>query len=109
MLLQKTFTPRQLNRKITIKGDLLVIYKKNKRNKQLSIKMETAKQKIEQEIRKNCKANELYDTNQLITLCVKCLLKYNHLSNKIDFIEIIKEYFKIDEKNRELWELKNEL
>ena len=41
MLLQKTFTPRQLNRKITIKGDLLVIYKKNKSNKQLSLKMET--------------------------------------------------------------------
>ena len=109
MLLQKTFTPRQLNRKITIKGDLLVIYKKNKKNKQLSIKLETAKQKIEQEIKKNCKINELYDTNQLITLCVKCLLKYNHLSNQIDFIQIIKEYFKIDEKNGNLWGLKNEL
>ena len=109
MLLQKTFTPRQLNRKITIKGDLLVIYRKNKKNKQLSIKLETAKQKIEQEIKKNCKINELYDTNQLITLCVKCLLKYNHLSNQIDFIQIIKEYFKIDEKNGNLWGLKNEL
>ena len=113
MLLQKTFTPRQLNRKITIKGDLLVIYKKNKSEKQLSIKKENAKQKIEQEIereiKKKCRVNELYDTNQLITLCVKCLLKYNHLSNKIDFIDIIKKYFKIDEKNGELWGLKNEL
>lgn len=71
--------------------------------------METAKQKIEQEIKKNCKVNELYYTNQLITLCVKCLLKYNHLSNQIDFIEVIKKYFKIDEKNGELWGLKNEL
>ena len=109
MLLQKTFTPRQLNRKITIKGDLLVIYKKDKENKQSSIKLKTAKQKIEQEIKKNCKINELYDTNQLITLCVKCLLKYNHLSNQIDFIQIINEYFKIDEKSGNLWGLKNEL
>lgn len=109
MLLQKTFTPRQLNRKITIKGDLLVIYKKSKRNKQLSIKLETVKQKIEQEIKKNCRTDELYDTNYLITLCVKCLLKYNHISNKIDFIEIIKEYFRVDEKDGNLWRLKNEL
>lgn len=109
MLLQKTFTPRQLNRKITIKGDLLVVYKKNKDSRQSSFKLGTAKQKIEQEIKKNCIMNELYDTNKLITLCVKCLLKYNHLSNKIDFIEIIKKYFKIDEKNGNLWRLKNEL
>ncbi len=109
MLLQKTFTPRQLNRNITIKGDLLVVYKKDKSNKQLSIKLETAKQKIEQEIKKNCNKNELYDTNQLITLCVKCLLKYNHLSNQLNFIDIIKEYFKIDEKSENMWRLKNEL
>lgn len=109
MLLQKTFTPRQLNRKITIKGDLLVVYKKNKSKKQLPVRLETAKQKIEQEIKKNCNNNELYDTNQLITLCVKCLLKYDHVSNQIDFIEIIKEYFKIDERSGNLWGLKNEL
>lgn len=109
MLLQKTFTPRQLNRKITIKGDLLVIYKKNKSNKQLSIKLETTKQKIEEEIRKNCKINYMYDTNQLIALCVKCLLKHNYLSNQIDFIQIIKENFEIDENNGSLWRLKNEL
>lgn len=106
MLLQKTFTPRQLNRKITIKGDLLVIYKKNKCNKQLHIKLETAKEEIEKEIRKKCKINDLYDTNQLITLCVRCLLKYNNLSNQIDFIEIIKENFEIDKNNVDLWRLK---
>ncbi len=109
MLLQKTFTPRQLNRKITIKGDLLAIYKKNESNKILPIKFETTNQKIYQEIKKNCKINQLYDTNQLIILCVKCLLKYNHLTNKIDFFEIIKEYFKLDEENENLWRLKNEL
>ena len=108
MLLQKTFTPRQLNRKITIKGDLLVIYKKSIRKKQVPIKLENSKPKIEQEIRNNCRTDKLYDTNQLITLCVKCLLKYKHLSNKIDFIEIIKEYFEIDEKEKNLWRLKVE-
>lgn len=109
MLFQKTLTPRQLNRKITIKGDLLVVYKKNKSNKQLSIKLETSKQKIEQEIKKSCNKNALYDTNQLITLCVRSLLKYNHLSNQLNFIEIIKEYFEIDEKSGNMWRLKNEL
>lgn len=109
LLMQKTFTPRQLNRKVTIKGDLLVIYKKNKGNKQLSIKLETVKQQIEEEIKRNCKKDVLYDTNQLIVLCVKCLLKYKHISNDVDFIDIIKKYFKIDEEDGNLWRLKNEL
>ncbi|MEB3060170.1 DNA methyltransferase [Parvimonas micra] len=109
MLLQKTFTPRQLNRKITVKGDLLVSYKKNSRNRQMSLNLENITKLIEQEIKQNCKIKELYDTNELITLCVKCLLKYNFISKEIDFIELIKKYFKIDDADKKKWRLKNEI
>ena len=64
---------------------------------------------IEKEIKRNCKIKELYDTNELITLCVKCLLKYNYISKDIDFIELIKKYFQIDEVDEKKWGLKNEI
>lgn len=108
MMLQKTFTPRQLNRKLTLKGDLLVVYKKKVQNKQLSINLENINNKIKNEIKKQCKPDELYETNDLITLFVKCLLKYNYISNNIDFIEIINSYFSIDNENNK-WRLKNEI
>lgn len=97
MMLQKTFTPKQLNRKITVKGDLLVVYKKSLKNRQISLNLENITKMIEKEIKKKCNLNELYDTNELIILCVRCLLKYNYISKDIDFIELIKKYFKIDE------------
>lgn len=109
MMLQKTFTPRQLNRKITVKGDLLVVYKKNVENKQMSLNLESITMMIEKEIKQKCKTNELYDTNELIMICVECLLKYNYISNEIDFIELIKRYFKIDEIDEKKWRLRNEI
>ncbi len=51
MMLQKTFTPRQLNRKITVKGDLLVVYKKNIKNRQMSLNLESITKMIEKEIK----------------------------------------------------------
>ena len=109
MMLQKTFTPRQLNRKITVKGDLLVVYKKVIKNKQMSLDLENITQMIEKEIKEKCKLNQLYDTNELITLCVRCLLKYNCISNNIDFIVLIKKYFEINEDDERKWRLKNEI
>lgn len=109
MLLQKTFTPRQLNRKITVKGDLVVVYKKTDKSKQLSMSLTNIKDEILSKIKKTYKKDELYDTNNLITMCVECLLKYNHLTQKMDFIDLIKKYFEIDKKNSSMWRLKNEL
>ena len=109
MLSQKTFTPRQLNRKMTVKGDMLVVYRKNEENRQLMISFETIRQKIYEDIKKNCVEGELYDTNYLITLCVKCLLKYSNTVYCTNFIEIIKEYFEVDITNEDLWRMKNDL
>lgn len=107
LLLQKTFTPRQLNRKFTIKGDLLVVYRKNKEREEKKIELENLQEIIKKEILKECKIQNLYDTNDLITLCVKCLLKYNYISQSLDFAEIIKKYFDIDKNDERKWRLKD--
>lgn len=92
---QKTFTPRQLNRKMSIKGDVVVTFKKVK-NKQLILDFNNINEKITNEITSKIKKGILYETNDLVILCVSCLLKYNQHSDKIDFIELISEYFSLD-------------
>lgn len=109
MLFQKTFTPRQLNRKFTVKGDLLVAYKKDITNKISSLKSDDIQENIRREILEKCSVKDLYDTNDLIILCVRCLLKYNCTSNDIDFIKLIKMYFEVDINDDKKWRLKNEL
>lgn len=101
---QKTFTPRQLNRKRSIKGDVVVTFKKVK-NKQLILDYNNINEKIKNEITNKIKKGILYDTNDLIILCVSCLLKYNQQSDKIDFIELINQYFSLDD-NSNKWILK---
>lgn len=105
LLLQKTLTPRQLNRKFSIKGDLVVTYKKVKQ-KQITLDYTNINDKIENEIKQNCYINKAYETNELIILFIKCLLKFSNSTNKIDFIDLINKYFILDEKSSK-WFLKN--
>ncbi len=107
LLIQKTFTPRQLNRKLSIKGDLVVTYKKVK-NKQIVLDYNNIQDKIINEIKENCKSGVPYDTNELIVLCVKCLLKYNQIAEKIDFTEMIQRYFELNDDGSK-WLLKDNI
>lgn len=108
LLTQKTLPPRQLNRKVTVKGDLVVVYQKVKK---LNNKLDTENvmKVILSEIRNECTLEELYDTNELIIICVRTLLKLNAVSDKIDFIQIINDNFQIDENDNKKWRLKNEV
>ena len=107
LLIQKTFTPRQLNRKQSIKGDLVVTYKKVKQ-KQMILDFATIEEKIINEIKSKCEKGKYYETNDLIILCVGCLLKYNQISNNIDFNVMINKYFKLDEEINK-WILRAEI
>ena len=107
LLIQKTFTPRQLNRKQSIKGDLVVTYKKVKQ-KQITMDFNTIEGKILEEIKSKCKPDELYETNDLIILCVGCLLRYNQISSSIDFESMINRYFILD-KDTDRWKLKSNI
>lgn len=107
MLLQKTLPPRQLNRKVTIKGDLVVTYQKIQKA-QNTLSGGRVYDVIISEIRNNCNFDDLYDTNELITLCVKTLLKQNIVSENIDFIKLIQDNFEIDVSGSK-WRLKNDI
>lgn len=104
LLIQKTLTPRQLNRKIIAKGDLVVVYQKIKNTNKKSLVSKSEKDII-LEIKKQCDFNNLYDTNELLILCIKTLLKSNSINEDIDFVNIISENFIIDEKSNK-WRLK---
>lgn len=108
LLTQKTLPPRQLNRKVTVKGDLVVVYQKVKRLNNV-LDLDNITKVIISEIRNECDLDELYDTNELIIICVRTLLKLNAVSDKIDFIKIIHDNFVIDENDNRKWRLKNEL
>ncbi len=108
LLTQKTFPPRQLNRKITVKGDLVAVYQKTKKTNNM-LNTEDSIKVILSEIKKECTSEKLYDINELIIICAKALLKLNTISEKIDFIQIINDNFQPDEKNEKKWRLKNEI
>lgn len=102
LLTQKTYTPRQLNRKQSIKGDIIVTFKKVK-TKQLSIQLEDIKTSILNKIKKEDE-DKLYDINELISLCAQCVFENNRVSDSFDFKEFINKNFKLD-KNY-MWKLK---
>ncbi len=97
VLLQKTLPPRQLNRCNTIKGDFLAIYQKNQEavNDRCDFE-ENFKDKINK-----LNANDFYDTNELVVLCIKSMLETGFDSD-IGFTAIIEKYFSYDD-NRKKW------
>lgn len=105
LLSQKTYTPRQLNRKKSIKGDLLVVYQKGEANK-IVIPYKDTQKIIENEIINKCHSQNLYDTNEIIILCVNKLLSLNMVANSLDFISIIEKCF---EPVEDKWRIKHEL
>lgn len=102
LLVQKTLPPRQLNRKKTIKGDMLVVFQK-KGN--IDIKsLNNTSFNLETYLRSVCKENVLYDTNELIVLCVNKMLEQKASTEKCDFIKIINTCF---EESNGKWRMKN--
>lgn len=90
-LLQKTLSPRQLNRCNTIKGDIVAIYQKSTGSTGItnyrSVYEENLKSKI-----KTLSSDDLFDTNDLIGLCIKSMLETSY-DSCLDFKEIIYKYF----------------
>lgn len=104
LMVQKTFTPRQLNRKKTVKWDVLAIYRKNKRdysNPQIFNINDLVMQL------KLLPKNKSFDTNSLILICIKLLLKSWKIVKDINFMNIIEDYFTMDLDNN--WILKNDI
>lgn len=94
VLLQKTLPPRQLNRCNTIKGDIIAIYQKNEDFIDNNCDFEnTLKGKTNA-----LETNRLFDTNELVVLCIKSMLETS-FDNDIDFKTIIGKYFVYEERS----------
>lgn len=99
-LVQKSFTPRQINRKQSIKGDVLVTFKKSK---YIANNYEISSEELHGII-----SNKIYnllienplDTNQIFLKVMEMIFKDRILSNSVDLLEILRKNFKFtDEKH----------
>ncbi len=96
LLKQKTLAPRQLNRKITVEGDLLLTFKKtNIKNLQL-----TDKEKLITKLT-DLISDELYknnlSTNDIYLNIINYILKNRISLGDIDIINLLKSNFDIDD------------
>ncbi len=94
VIIQKTLPPRQINRKHSIKGDIVAVYQK----KETSQPKEEFYDVFLKEVDNICIKKQSFETNDLIILCVRSLLKSN-TDDDIDFKNIIESFFEIDDTN----------
>lgn len=99
LLVQKTFTPRQLNRKKTIKGDLLVVCKKTNTHKSVhEFKEKNLEETMIKNIFKETINSGLYETNEIIVEFLKRFFKERVMINSSNIISLIEEVANFDGK-----------
>lgn len=106
-LVQKSFTPRQINRAKTIKGDVLVTFKKSnvikeykKDSNEVTIALFT--RTIEQWLR-----NEILDTNEIFLRIMKMVFSERIVIGDVDLLNILVQKFILTKDNK--WVLHDEL
>lgn len=104
LIVQKTLPPRQLNRQRTIKGDLLVVFQKRFNSKYMDSYYDEFDLKTY--LLKETTIDKLYDTNELIVLCVNKMLEKKIMTNDCDFMKVISSCF---EEEAGKWRKKDEL
>lgn len=106
LLEQKTFTPRQLNRKKTIKGDLLVVCKKDASHQAVH---EFTEDSFEEDFIKNIFIDTinsgLYETNEIIVEFLKRFFKERVIIKNSNIISLLNEVATFDGKG---WIINNE-
>jgi DNA modification methylase len=97
-LTQKTFSPRQLNRIKSVKGDLLITFKKETSKPKITMlnKAETKNVLIKIVTKEIKKSNK--DTNYLLIELLKYFFKNHIVFDDVNFIKIISDNFKINDK-----------
>lgn len=105
LLLQKSFSPRQLNTKKTVKGDVLITFKKSTIKKQL-IKLDILEtQTFIYKTVKEFLGNEKKTTNAIYEILLKKIFSNHILFSEINFIEELSKHFKFDDDG--LWYYEN--
>ena len=92
-LVQKSFTPRQINNNKSIKGDVLITLKKSFKPTNIEhIDDEILEKEIIELIKKDLK-NLTLETNDIFLLVMKMLFSKQTLVNNLDLLQILKNNF----------------
>lgn len=106
-LVQKSFTPRQINRAKTVKGDVLVTLKKSNSLHPCKIKSDAETSTLFVETIKKWLEKEALDTNEVFLRIMKMVFLERIIVGDIDLLKILVNRFRLTENNR--WELHEEL
>lgn len=98
-LTQKTFTPRQLNRKKTIKGDVLITFKKADNYEEKFLNIEQTEQFFKENIKKLLKNNNL-DVNIIFLKIMELIFKKRVIVEKVDLYKILEKNFYLNADNK---------
>ena len=92
-MVQATFSPRQLNRRYTIKGDLIITLKKN----QYTMKLRKISAcELELEILELLKKNiGIYDTNELYLQIISYIFKNRYYISNLNIIDLLNTNFEM--------------
>lgn len=91
-LVQKAFTPRQINKSISIKGDVLVTLKKT--NNRTSVKMSDSDVELlfKNEI-SNWLSQKPFDTNEIFLRIFEIIFTRKIIINNVNLLSILEKYF----------------
>ena len=106
-LVQKSFTPRQINRLKSVKGDVLVTLQKNILSSDLTFKTDTEIEELFIENIENWIENDELDTNEIFLRMMKLIFSKKILINNVDLLKILTKNFQFTENQK--WILNDKL
>jgi len=106
-LVQKSFTPRQINRLKSIKGDVLVTFQKSDLPNELAVNSDIEVSRIFIRSIKKWLSNESLDTNEIFLRIMKMVFTDKILIGEVDLLKLLTENFGFSEIQR--WTLYDEL
>ena len=105
-MIQKTFTPRQINRSKSIKGDVLITFEKSQRIKSIIMDDIETETFFRKEIERWLGVGPL-DTNEIFLRIMKIIFSRKIIIGNVDVFNILTKYFAFDENNN--WILNDRL
>ncbi len=106
-LVQKSFTPRQINRLKSIKGDVLITLKKSKNTIKYNTKSDSEITELFLNKLRNLLGVEPLETNEIFLRIMHIVFSEKILIGNVDLLKILKENFKFSENKK--WLLNDEL
>lgn len=96
-LTQKTFAPRQLNRKKTVKGDVLITFKKSSTKPKIRAASQTESKKLVYDEAFKLLSKSKTNTNDIFLAVMRKVFSDHIIISEINFIEVLNDSFYIDD------------